>query len=204
MRISPCRSERESLESDLSDKRRTCAETTRGQNSPHGIESTVIDLSVSPPKVLRPGMIHDEALLAVTGELSVASERGPQVLKSPGQLPRHYAPKADLTVLSWADETDLQQKLVTNHESRITKHESRITRHESRSTYIIAHTHIPSSTGFAGVSVIPHDPEAFARALYAELHRCDEAGAELIVVEALPETNEWRAIADRLKRAAAK
>ncbi len=162
-----------------------------------GIESTVIDLAVSPPKVLRPGMIHDEALLAVIGELSVASERGPQVLKSPGQLPRHYAPKADLAVLSWADETDLRQQLVTEHESRITKH-------ESRSTYIIAHTHIPSSTGFAGVSVIPHDPEAFARALYAELHRCDEAGAELIVVEALPETNEWRAIADRLKRAAAK
>ena len=45
--------------------------------------------------------------------------------------------------------------------------------------------------------------EAFARALYAELHRCDEAGAELIVVEALPETGEWRAIADRLGRAAA-
>jgi len=53
------------------------------------------------------------------------------------------------------------------------------------------------------VSVIPHDAEAFARAIYAELHQCDEAGAELIVVEAPPETNEWRAIADRLKRAAA-
>jgi L-threonylcarbamoyladenylate synthase len=53
------------------------------------------------------------------------------------------------------------------------------------------------------VSVIPHDAEAFARALYAELHRCDEAGAELILIEAVPETSEWRAIADRLKRAAA-
>jgi L-threonylcarbamoyladenylate synthase len=53
------------------------------------------------------------------------------------------------------------------------------------------------------VSVIPHDAEAFARALYAELHQCDELGAELIVVEAPPETSEWRAIADRLKRASA-
>jgi 2-methylisocitrate lyase-like PEP mutase family enzyme len=34
------------------------------------------------------------------------------------------------------------------------------------------------------------------------LHACDEAGAGLIVVEALPETSEWRALADRLKRAA--
>jgi L-threonylcarbamoyladenylate synthase len=51
--------------------------------------------------------------------------------------------------------------------------------------------------------VIPHDATAFARAIYAELHQCDEAGAELIVVEALPDTPEWRAIADRLRRAAA-
>lgn len=53
------------------------------------------------------------------------------------------------------------------------------------------------------VSVIPHDAEAFARAIYAELHRCDEAGAELIVVEAPPESPEWSGITDRLRRAAA-
>ncbi len=70
-------------------------------------------------------------------------------------------------------------------------------------THVIAHTQIPSSSGFHRVAVIPHDPEAFARAIYAELHNADEAGAELIVVEALPETVEWRALADRLKRAAA-
>jgi L-threonylcarbamoyladenylate synthase len=52
------------------------------------------------------------------------------------------------------------------------------------------------------VSVIPHDAEAFARAIYAELHRCDEAGAELIVVEGPPDEASWAAIADRLRRAA--
>ena len=52
--------------------------------------------------------------------------------------------------------------------------------------------------------MIPHDAEAFARALYAELHRCDEGGAEVIIVEAVPRTAEWRAIGDRLQRAAAK
>jgi L-threonylcarbamoyladenylate synthase len=69
--------------------------------------------------------------------------------------------------------------------------------------HVVAHTRIPSGAGFGRVSVIPHDPAAFARAIYAELHQCDEAGAELIVVEALPDTPEWRAIADRLRRAAA-
>jgi L-threonylcarbamoyladenylate synthase len=72
-----------------------------------------------------------------------------------------------------------------------------------RKCHVIAHTHIPSAEDFAGVSVIPHDAEAFARAIYAELHRCDEAGAELIVVEALPDAPEWRAIAERLQRASA-
>ena len=69
--------------------------------------------------------------------------------------------------------------------------------------HIIAHTNIPASFGAANVSVIPHDVEAFARALYAELHRCDAAGARLIIVEAPPDLPEWSGIADRLRRAAA-
>jgi len=37
--------------------------------------------------------------------------------------------------------------------------------------------------------------------LYAELHRCDADGAELIVVETVPDDPDWAAIADRLARA---
>ena len=65
--------------------------------------------------------------------------------------------------------------------------------------HIIAHHKIPRR---GNVSVIPHDPEAYARAIYAELHRCDEAGARLIIVEAVPSTPEWLPIRDRLSRAA--
>jgi L-threonylcarbamoyladenylate synthase len=70
------------------------------------------------------------------------------------------------------------------------------------SVFVVAHTRIPPAAGFGGVSVIPHDPEAFARALYAELHRCDDAGAEWIAVEAVPDDPAWAAITDRLRRAA--
>ncbi|HTD65451.1 MAG TPA: Sua5 family C-terminal domain-containing protein, partial [Candidatus Limnocylindria bacterium] len=70
-------------------------------------------------------------------------------------------------------------------------------------TFVIAHTHIPLCANVARVSVIPHDAEAFARAIYSELHLCDEANAELIVVEAIPSGAAWNAIADRLNRAAA-
>jgi L-threonylcarbamoyladenylate synthase len=162
-----------------------------GGQSQVGIESTVLDLSVSPPQILRPGMIHVESLAAVCGKVQSSrfkvqsSER-----RSPGLLKKHYSPKAKLVVLNWQNDVDLNSQLSTLNLQPSTRH-------------VIAHTNIPSAEKFARVSVIPHDAEAFARAIYAELHRCDEAGAELIVVEAPPELPEWSGIADRLKRAAA-
>jgi L-threonylcarbamoyladenylate synthase len=161
-----------------------------GGQSQVGIESTVLDISGSAPRLLRPGMIHEEALLAVTGELARGASGSPEVLKSPGLLRRHYSPKAKLVVWSWKDEAELQAQSANAGVRRASIH-------------VIAHTRIPSGAGFGRVSVIPHDPAAFARAIYAELHQCDEAGAELIVVEALPDDPDWRAIADRLRRAAA-
>ena len=169
-----------------------------GGQSQVGIESTVLDLTVSPPQILRPGMIHEESLAAVTGNIQhstpiyreQASNIQHPTLRSPGLLKKHYSPKAKLIVLSWHDETDLKSQLATRHLSPVT-------------CCIIAHTHLPSAGGFAQVSVIPHDAKAFAQAIYAELHRCDEAGAKAIVVEAPPDLPEWTGIADRLRRAAA-
>ncbi|MEY2466576.1 MAG: L-threonylcarbamoyladenylate synthase, partial [Verrucomicrobiota bacterium] len=161
-----------------------------GGQSQVGIESTVIDLTSTPPRLLRPGMIHEQALMAVTGELSVGFGDSEEILKSPGLLKKHYAPKARLVILNWSDEADLQQQVSAFG-------------FPMAGCHVIAHTRIPSQNEFARVSVIPHDAEAFARAIYAELHECDEAGAKLIVVEALPAAAEWKAIADRLKRATA-
>jgi len=162
-----------------------------GGQSQVGLESTVLDLTVSPPRVLRPGMIHGESLAAAglpiaDGGLPV--EAG--ALRSPGLLKKHYSPKAKLILLRWRDDAELRSQIL-NFKFQISK------------CHVIAHTHIPAGEPFLGVSVMPHDAEAFARALYAELHRCDEAGAEVIVVEAPPEGPEWRAIADRLRRASA-
>ncbi|MEY2428778.1 MAG: L-threonylcarbamoyladenylate synthase [Verrucomicrobiota bacterium] len=165
-----------------------------GGQSQVGIESTDLDLSVSPPRLLRPGMIHEQALLAVTGELALGFGDSEEVLKSPGQLRTHYAPKAKLIILLWKDDNDLKNQILAE-----------LPAHASLSTCrIIAHTKIPPGSGLGGVSIIPHDPEAFARAIYAELHQCDDLGADLIVVEGLPKTGEWSAISDRLKRAAAR
>jgi L-threonylcarbamoyladenylate synthase len=159
-----------------------------------GIESTVLDLTVDPPSILRPGMIHAESLTALLGELARATpaaanprESGTP-LKSPGLLARHYAPRARLLVWTWQDRLELEQLLVRH-------------RVDCASAFVLSHDRIPTGLRCARLSVIPHDPIAYARALYAELHRCDEAGAETIVVEAPPATREWDGIRDRLRRA---
>lgn len=153
-----------------------------------GIESTVVDVSVTPPRLLRPGMIHEESLLSVTGELATGEAAG--ILRSPGLLKKHYSPRAKLLVLHWRDDADLMAQLA-------------VLKFAAAETCVIAHSVLPGGNGLLRVSVVPHDAEAFARALYAELHHCDEAGAKWIIAETLPDAPEWRPIADRLNRAAA-
>jgi L-threonylcarbamoyladenylate synthase len=153
-----------------------------------GIESTVIDLGSDPPRVLRPGSIPAAALGAVNQNAgNRAQEDGP--LACPGLLHKHYAPRAPLVLAKWGDAGELAAWVASRHPRAARVH-------------IIAHEIIPWSEAFARVSVIPCDPEAYARAIYAELHECDENGADLIVVEPPPEGDDWAAVRDRLFRAA--
>lgn len=154
-----------------------------------GIESTVVDLSVRPPRVLRPGIIHEESLSAVAGEIRLGPEDS-GILRSPGQLERHYAPKARLKVVAWEDERELRRQLIQWGA-------------DPAGVHVLAYQRVPSAEEYGRVCVIPHDPLAYARAMYSEWHRCDELGARWIVVEKVPETAEWRGIADRLQRASA-
>ena len=142
-------------------------------------------------------MIHAESILAVTGSLGSGHSGVSNLLKSPGQLPKHYSPKARLVLWSWSNEKDLDRQL---RAFRGTGFDGQV---ETSHCHIITHTQVPLNGTFGRVSVIPHDSEAFARAIYGELHRCDEEGARLIIVERLPETADWQAISDRLNRAAA-
>jgi L-threonylcarbamoyladenylate synthase len=157
-----------------------------------GIESTVLAIEEDGVRILRPGMIHEESLQGVIGsraEVASPAVSG-EVAASPGLMPKHYAPRARLVVLSWESDAHLERELAGLGAS-------------PSSTWVLAYHHIPSAERFGQVCVIPHDAVAFGRAIYAELHRCDEQGAQWIVVEALPESSEWRALRDRLTRASA-
>ena len=166
-----------------------------GGHSAVGIESTVVDLVHRPARILRPGMVQRAALEAACDFLDWEPEGGPytqdKVNRSPGMLKQHYSPQARLMIVSWASQMDLETIVRTTGLAR-----SEIS--------VMTYDQIPDGAGFARVSVIPDDAEAYARALFSELHLCDEAGSALILVEALPERAEWDGIRDRLQRASAK
>lgn len=61
-----------------------------------GIESTVLDLSGGPARVLRPGFVSREMIEAALGEVV---EEGPSATPSPGQHPVHYAPRTPLILV---------------------------------------------------------------------------------------------------------
>ena len=70
-----------------------------------GVESTIIDLTCTPPRLLRPGGLPLEALEAVLGHVDVDKAvvsllKDGERPKAPGMKYRHYAPKAPVTVVT--------------------------------------------------------------------------------------------------------
>ena len=73
-----------------------------------GLESTIVDVSVPEPVILRPGIITQEMLKKAIGEVTVdkaiiSPESGLKP-KAPGMKYRHYAPKAELTIVEGSTE----------------------------------------------------------------------------------------------------
>jgi L-threonylcarbamoyladenylate synthase len=152
-----------------------------------GLESTVLDLTTIPPRLLRPGLIGPAEIEAVIGIIHrpvkhAATETEP--LRSPGMLGRHYAPRAALTVHA-ADGRAVVESLVQQGKK------------VGWVTFDTAN--IP---GVKAV-IMPRRPDEYAARLYAVLHDLDRAGVEHIVVERPPDDERWLAIHDRLRRASA-
>ncbi len=148
-----------------------------------GIESTVLDLTVAPPILLRPGSISLGQLQAVIGQVAAVKSSAAAVsLKSPGQLSRHYSPKAKLILVKGELDTALDQA--------------------GGATHVIAREPAPPVWPSGHWHCLPKNAGDFAREIYDTLHRCDQLGAETILIQPLPDGNEWAALRDRLNRAA--
>jgi L-threonylcarbamoyladenylate synthase len=162
----------------------TVAAILDGGQSQVGIESTIVDLSrlaTHGPVLLRPGHISADAIAAVIDSLPAAPDAAAP--RASGTLESHYAPH---TPVAMQDRSELVETL-----SRL--------RAAGRKVALVHYSDFPPA--HAEVR-LPPAPEGFAHALYAALRTMDQAGADVILVEAPPCTTEWLGVNDRLRRAA--
>jgi len=149
-----------------------------GGPSEVGIESTILDLSQSKPVLLRPGHLSKKQLEDVLGvevlEKTEASQR------HPGGLERHYAPRTPARMVPSYG----LDKAITELKARVAV--LAFSRPDERVDYWLR---------------MPREPQAYAQRLYAALRELDTAGCERILVEAPPDSPEWTAVRDRLRRA---
>jgi len=147
-----------------------------GGPSEVGIESTIVDLSHAAPVLLRPGRISKQDLESVIGKIGEKTASSP---RHSGGLERHYAPR-----------TPARMVPVHALDKEISK---------GKGVAVLAFSRPDERVDFW--LRMPRDPQAYAQRLYAALREVDGAGCEQILVEAPPDTAEWAAVRDRLKRA---
>jgi L-threonylcarbamoyladenylate synthase len=147
-----------------------------------GLESTVLDCTTDPPRVLRPGSVTRPMLVEAIGDVDEIEATSQAA--SPGTSPRHYAPRTSAALVD-PDELDEQLGAGSERAAVICFDASRV----------------PSPHR---AIEMPQGAGAYARRLYAALRAADEAGCARILIECPPASNEiWRAVLDRLRRATA-
>jgi L-threonylcarbamoyladenylate synthase len=156
-----------------------------------GVESTVLQLTPQGPLLLRPGGTTLEEIETVIGKVHVpaASATNPSAadLRSPGTLPRHYAPRTALVL--GTRETASAGVSQSDSSARL----GLLAFRDREMTSRFVHVEVLSQTG---------DLREAAANLFAALRRLDAAGLDRIVAETMPEVGLGRAINDRLRRAA--
>jgi L-threonylcarbamoyladenylate synthase len=145
-----------------------------------GIESTIIDLTHQPPRLLRPGPLNIEQIEKMSGVKVI--EHQENTTRVSGNLASHYAPQTPVYLM-----TNEQLQAAVIQEKNI------------------AVMSLSSCQGNPIARVqMPHDAEAYAHELYAELRRLDELKLQKILIEMPPSTLQWHAIHNRLIRAASR
>jgi len=188
-----------------------------------GVESTVLDVTVQPPMLLRPGGITREMIEAVIGPITLDSHLagGTDKPKSPGMKYTHYAPRAPMTL--FIGDTVAVEKRMFSDAATLSAEGHRVgvlCTEESLVRYRLAFSPaeagpgisdgpsplladesiggrvFPLSTGFRG------NPASVAAGVFSVLRRFDAIGVDIILAEGFPEAGVGHAIMNRLRKAA--
>ena len=164
-----------------------------------GVESTVLDLTVDPPQVLRPGGTPFEVLRealggvelnpAVTAEKALWMEK----VRSPGVKYKHYAPDAEVVVVEG------EVNAVVAKASELVK----FYREEGRKVGVLATDETATCYGGCVVKSLGsrRDLAVVARNLFRLLREFDLEGVDVIVAEGVPAEGLGLAVMNRLRKA---
>ena len=170
-----------------------------GEKSDVGVESTIVDCTVNPPVILRPGGITLEMLQEVDKRIEIDKaimSKPTENLKpkAPGMKYRHYAPKAKVIIVSGDKKKTIEKinEMVHNYIDE-GKDVGILTSDERKSSYSMG-------------QIIPlgkeENMEEIAHNLFEALRKFDDLGIEIILAEAFEEKGVGIAVMNRLKKAA--
>ena len=163
-----------------------------------GLESTILDMTVSPPMILRPGAITAEMFEEVIGPVDVdqtlLSADSVQAPKAPGMKYRHYAPKAKMFIV----EGDLREEILAIRQLSYAAHR------KGKEVGIIATAEtLPFYNHGIVKSVGSRENEkTIAKGLYGVLREFDEENIDTIYSESFAAQGIGKAIMNRLEKAA--
>ena len=134
-----------------------------------GLESTVIDLTVTPPQILRPGGVSYEILTELLGKVEgyAPKEDDKNAPKSPGMKYKHYAPQGKMTVFEGKSCREEIEKRIR----------------EEKNKKICVLTAGDFKYGDTVTINCGETPEEYSKKLFFALRKADETGADIIFAE---------------------
>ncbi|MEM2440132.1 MAG: L-threonylcarbamoyladenylate synthase [Candidatus Bathyarchaeia archaeon] len=164
-----------------------------------GVESTVLDLTVDPPQILRPGGTPYEVLKEVLGRIELhpvaVADRKVRVdrARSPGMKHRHYAPKAKMIVVE--GDFEAVMKKVTELASQYKRSGAKVGVLATNETAASYKADVVKSLGSRSRL------EEIAKNLFGLLREFDAEGVNVIIAEGVPAEGLGLAVMNRLRKA---
>ncbi|MDD2282756.1 MAG: L-threonylcarbamoyladenylate synthase [Eubacteriales bacterium] len=157
-----------------------------------GVESTVLDCTVSPFRILRPGGITLEQIRALV-PVELDSGENADSPRSPGMKYRHYSPDAQVVLVTGGKIEEEIQVQINHFQARGMK------------VAVMAFNESPKYSGAYLLDMgSKTDVSVAAARIYHLLRQADSLGVDLILIEGLPDADLGRTIMNRLRKAAGK